>query len=1084
MKQWKRITVLLLAVSMCFSLFACWGKGNGATEPPAATGGADESGTVTHAVRLVSEGGMAFEGVGVYIYEDNTLAELVWFAKTDTEGRMTFDAPVQEGYVAVLDKVPEGYELEATYALTGTETEIVLKAALVSEYAGKTFQLGDVMCDLTITDVNGKTHQLSQLLEEKDAVMLNFWFLTCTPCRQEFPFLQEAYAEYSDKVEVLALNPIDADEQAIRDYVKEMKLTMPFAACDAELEKAMKVISYPTTIMIDRYGVISLVHTGSITSAQTFKDIFAHFTAEDYQQGVVKDMEDILTSDPEEDEEKIENPTEVSGVSSFKLTVRAGEVVYCDLYRMTNMYMQIKSPNAYLIYNGKTYYPNGGTIGLMVSTKDPRTPAPIGLGNTGDKTETFTITLSQLAGSLNNPYAMSLGEFSVSIPAGKEEGVYYRYVAEKDGYLSVSCLSASAGVPYGYTLYNLNSYANRNLESDAAVDENGYPVVRIQVKKGQTVQFNPSALPDNSGNYPAIQMKFLAQMLEGIDDGNEEQVEKLVYGLTITDEFRQPIPGVHVALTQVLKAEEAAEGKTPLEQSLTSNEKGNAAAELPKGTYQAVVKLPVGYLANTTEVLLTEQNPTLAIKLDVDESLIQIPYTVTVKDEDGAAISGVLVSMGSKTGYTDDSGKTVITLPKSKDGYTAVIAIPEGYTAESMSYEIPAGTTSLEVVLKKGSSGEKPDENSQNYTVTVVDYYGTPMEGVSVTFLKDGSVMGLKTTDAEGNALISLEKGSYTVSLAFSGSYYCDASNVTLTEADPTATLTAVAKRGSDYTSLYVGDAFHLNLGATYVENMQANAVNYFIFKPTVSGVYRFTTSDPAAVISYWGANDAYIADQTRVTDYKDNVFTREIREDQTNNTIVILGITGAENCVVEITRTGDIQLSDEEKAEFIIFEGTQTPAPGTVYRPAESGTLTYVDIKAATSDYKLVKGSDGFYHLGAANGPLMYVNLGPGGRYVTFYQMMGFEQAGGTFMRKYFYDENGKFIKKEEYTECLKAYTGAVDVNGYGIYPLTDDLVYILQNGGENKEWWDETSPNYLFTSLGSVNTEIAWMFNCCYFK
>ncbi len=1083
MKQWKRITVLLLAVCMCFSLFACFGKGGkDTTEPPEVTGGPNAGDTATYTVQISSDGGMAFEGVGVYIYEDETLEELVWFAKTDAQGKMTFDAPAADGYVAIVDKVPEGYDLEAFYPLTGEKTEIILTAVLVSEYAGKTFKLGDVMCDLTITDVSGQTHQLSQLLEEKKAVMLNFWYLSCVPCRQEFPYLQEAYEKYSEDVAVLALNPIDSDETAIRDYARELKLSLPAAVCDAELEKAMKVISYPTTIIIDRYGVISLVHTGSITSASAFEDIFAHFTAEDYVQGVVKDMEEILTSE-DEDEDKIENPTEVSGVNKFQLTVRPGEVVYCNLYRLTDIYMQIKSPNAYLIYKGKTYYPTNGTIGLSVSTPDTRTPVAIGLGNTGKETETFDITLGTLQGSLNNPYALTLGEFDVSIPSGKQEGIYYRYTAQQDGYLVLECLSSSAGVPYGYTLYNLNSYANRNLESDGEVNSSGKMVVRIQVKSGQVIQFNPSALPDDSGNYPSIKMRFLAKMEDGLAEDEEDQVEKQVYGLTITDEFRQPIKDVHVTLTPLAEKTEEADSKTE-ETKLVTTEKGNAAAELPKGSYKAVVKVPVGYIGKTTEVVLTEQIPTLAIKLDVDESLIQIPYTVMVKDEAGAGISGVLVSMGGKTGTTDATGAAVITLPKNSAGYTAVIAIPDGYTADSMSHPFPAGTTKLEITLKKGSSSGGPSENAQDYTVTVVDYSGNTMANVSVTFRKDGNVVGLKTTDASGKAVMALEKGNYTVELAFGTDHYYDTSLAVLTETAPAITLKAVPKRGNDYTELYVGQAFHVNAGGTYVENMQPNVTTLFIFHPTDSGIYEFTTSDPSAKISYWGANAAYVADHTSATDWKDNAFTREIREDQTENTLVILGITGAESCILEVNRIGDVVLTEEELAEWIIFKGTQTPEEGTTYRPSQSGTLTYVDVQGKTEEYKLVKGSDGFYHLGSATGPLMFVNLGPNGRYVSFYQMMGFEQAGGTFMHQYFYDEDGKFLRKEEYTECLKTYTGTVDADGYGIYPLTDDLIYILKNGGENKEWWDADSPNYLFESLGTVNVEIAWMFNCCYFK
>ncbi len=1074
MKLWQRIAALCLAACMCLALFACGETGSTQTEPDttettAAGDGTPEIGTYT--VQVAAETGTAFEKIGVYIYEDNTLAELVWFAKTDEAGMISFSAPVQEGYVAVLEGIPQGYHVEESYPLANRETSIVLDIEMASgdDLANQTLRLGDVMCDLTVTDVNGNTYQISELLKEKDAVVLNFWFLACTPCKMEFPYLQKAYDKYSDSVAVLALNPIDSDNAQILAYAEELELTLPMAACDADIQKAMNLLAYPTTVVIDRYGIISLVHEGSITSARSFEDIFAYFTAEDYQPGVVEDVNDILSG--EGDEEEYDNPTDVGGVSSFQLTVKPGEVVYCDVYRVSDMYMQIKSPNAYLLYNGKTYNPTNGTIGVMVYTPDVRTPATIGLGNNGEETETFTITFAALAGSLNNPYTMSLGEFDVSIPAGKEEGIYFQYVAESDGYLTVQCLSATAGVPYGYTLYNLNTYANRNLESDAVRDEEGNVVVQVKVTKGQVVQFCASALPDDAGVYPPIQMRFLATMGEGIDQEEEDDSDKILYAVTVTDENRNPIPNVQVYI-------ETEDGT----KTLTTGENGAAGMKLKPGSYKATLKVPVGYSARTTELTLTEKLPTQSVKFDTVVTENET-YTVTVTDDSGAPIADVLVSLGESFTYTDASGVASFTLLKGS--YTATIGIPEGYTADTLSYAFPENATSMTVVLTKGSGTGNPDEEKLSYSVKVTDYYGNPLKGVTVTFQQNGSAVGLQKVDDSGLAAAKLAKGQYTVSLAFdSGAYYYDEASAVLTEDVTSITIAAVAKRSGDVTSLYVGDAYYLPLGATYVDGMQANVTNYFIFKPTASGIYRFTTTDPTAVISYWGANDAFIQNQTSVTDYANNAFTREVREDQTENTIFILGVTGASQTIVEITRIGDIVLSDEEKAEWIYFTGTQAPAEGTTYKPTETGKLTYVDITADSSEYTLVKGSDGFYHLGSATGPLMYVNLGPNGRYISFYQMMGFEQAGGTFMRQYFYDETGKFLRKEEYTECLQAYTGAVDVQGYGVYPLTDDLIYILQNGGENKQWWDSTSPNYLFESLSGVNTEIAWMFNCCYFE
>ncbi len=1070
MKLWKRILTLCLAACMCLSLFACATQEPGQTENTTDTTDAPENGTYT--VQVLSETGMAFEGVGVYIYEDDTLAELVWFAKTDATGSISFTAERVEGCVAVLENVPRGYAVAESYPLTGAVTKLALEIQMPSaeNLAEMTFGLGDVICDLQVTDVNGNIWQISELLKEKDAVMLNFWYLDCTPCKMEFPYLQKAYEEAGDKVAVLAVNPIDTDTAAIAAYAEELGLTFPVAAGTADLQKAMGLVAYPTTVIVDRNGIISLIHQGSVTSARSFRDIFDYFTAEDYVPGVVEDVNSILSG--EADEEEIENPTSVGGVTSFQLTVKPGEVVYCDVYRADGMYLQVKAEDAFVEYKGTKHTPVNGAIGLTIYTPDTRTPAQIGMGNEGTETTTYTLTLSAARGALNNPYPMSLGEFDVKIYAGNQEGVYYQYTAESDGYLTLQCLSATEGVPYGYTLYNLNTYANRNLEADAVLDKDGNTVVRVKVTKGQTVQFNASALPDNNGSYPAIDMRFLASIVDGSEVEEEDDSKKIVYAVSVTDENRQPIANVPVYITTEKGTE-----------NLKTDANGAAAIKLLPGTYKATVKVPSGYSAKTTELTLTEAAPTQTLKFDT-VVVVTKTYTVTVTDEDGKAMADVLVTVGENFAYTDEAGAVSFTMDEGV--YTAVISIPEGYTADTMSYDFPEGQTELTVVLKKGSGTVDPGEEKIPYTVKIVDYFGNPVQGATVSFLKDGAVVGLQQADALGTATAQLAKGSYTVTLAFdSGACQYDESAAVLSEDVTTLTITAIAKvNPAGKHELYVGDAYSVGLGATYASGMQANVVNYFIFNPSQSGVYSFTTTDPNAVISYHGANDAYIADQTAATDYANNTYTRQFREDQVENAMTIIGITGSETATLLITRIGDIQLSDEEKAEWIIFEGKETPASGTVYKPTETGTVTFVDLTGTTAANQPVKGDDGFYHLGSKTGPILYVKLGPNGyRYVSFYNMMGNEQGGGARFSAVFYEGN-TFIKKEMYNDCLKAYTLAVDAQGEGLYPLNDDLVYMLQNGGRQMNWWNETHPNYLFSGVKGLNTEIAWMFNVCYFK
>ncbi len=1075
MKHIKRLTALCLALCLCLSLFACTGE-KGSQEKPTDTTTQATAGTTVpqgqsqeYTVTLQANTGKVFADVGVYIYKDDTLQDLVWFARTDETGAIAFTAPAQEGYVAVLEGSFDGYDVQPYYALTGPDTLIALTAALISQdqIAGKKFDLGDVMFDLTVTDLEGNTHQMSQLLEQKDAVLLNFWYMDCVPCRMEFPYLQQAYEANGENIAVLALNGIDQDAAQLRQFVQENGLTMPVAQVGSDVMDALPITAHPTTIIIDRNGIISLVHVGSIEGADAFGDVMNHFVGEGYVPGLVTDVNSIITPEDNNDE-IISNPTEVGGVEEFQLTVRAGETVYCDVYKANDMYLTIKDETAQLIYNGKTYTYESGRVRTTLYCKDTYTPATIGLKNTGTETTTYTLSLTAKSGSLNNPYKLSLGEFDVSISSGKQEGVYYLYTAPSDGYLTLECLSATDGVPYGFNLYNLNSYAMRNLDSDAELNTDGKAVVRIACKQGQRIQFNPSTLPNDSGSYPSIKMRFLASFSEGLD-AEDQGVKTIPYAVTVVDQNRQAISGVYVDI-------DTNDGKI---QTLTTNDQGVAVAKLAVGEYKATLRIPTGYTARVTELTLTEDAPMQAVRMD--EIIINMAtYTVTVTDSDGKAMENVMVTIGENVVNTDANGVAAFQLEVGQ--YTAIIDVPEGYTSDSLSYAFGEGETSLTVKLTKGSAGGE-EETKIDYTVKIVDYYGNAVSGVNVTFFQDGKAVALAKADASGVATTQLVAGDYTAKLAFTkGSYVYEEAQLVFTQEATEVTVTVTAKRGNTKEELYVGTAYFVNVGATYIEGMQTNITSYFMFQPTVSGYYKITTTDPAAVISYWGGNRFYIADQTGAVQVEgENALLLQVREEYLNeDTVYILGITGAQTATLLIERTGDIILTDEEMAEWIIYEAKE-PAETFTLNKRPNQTLTYLDLTA--EDITIVKGADGYYHLDTESGPILYVNLGTDGRYMPFHAMLGFEQAGGTNFQRVFYDENGNFIKKENYTACMQSFVKAcVDAQGYGVYPLNDDLIYMIQNGGANKGWYDAEDPGYLFEGVEVKNPDILWMFSLMY--
>ncbi len=323
MNKFKKFLSLTLAFVLLLSMAACGGGSTEteATEAPAA--GADTNYTVS----VESMGGMVMEGVDVYIYADNTLADLKQYGETDENGTVSFTMPESSDYAIVLSGMPEGYILDDSYAFSGNKATLRIRSELISgeNLAGATLGLGDVMYDFSVLAASGESVTLSDMLAEKDMVLVNFFYTTCGPCANEFPYMEEAYQLFQDKVGIIALDPLEQD-QAVAAFQSTMGLTFPMAACPATWSSTFSIQGYPTSLVIDRYGVICLIEVGGITSLRPFTSIFETFTGDDYEQklyGSVSEM--IVNVKPTYEMDTPENVAALMNNGQIPVTYRAEE---------------------------------------------------------------------------------------------------------------------------------------------------------------------------------------------------------------------------------------------------------------------------------------------------------------------------------------------------------------------------------------------------------------------------------------------------------------------------------------------------------------------------------------------------------------------------------------------------------------------------------------------------------------------------------------------------------------------------------------------------------------------------------------
>ena len=100
-------------------------------------------------------------------------------------------------------------------------------------------------------------------------VILNFWATWCGPCRAEFPELQQVAVENGDDLVIIGGNHTTADSPAlVPDFVEEFGITFPVVLDETgEVVKTYQVLGLPTSVFIDRDGVIQELFTGPVTKA-------------------------------------------------------------------------------------------------------------------------------------------------------------------------------------------------------------------------------------------------------------------------------------------------------------------------------------------------------------------------------------------------------------------------------------------------------------------------------------------------------------------------------------------------------------------------------------------------------------------------------------------------------------------------------------------------------------------------------------------------------------------------------------------------------------------------------------------------
>lgn len=407
-----------------------------------------------------------------------------------------------------------------------------------------------------------------------------------------------------------------------------------------------------------------------------------------------------------------------------------------------------------------------------------------------------------------------------------------------------------------------------------------------------------------------------------------------------------------------------------------------------------------------------------------------------------------------------------------------------------------------------GSSGSKPStptsstpasqSNKTTYKVAVFEIDGKPAtSGVVVRFMKNGEEAAIQTMNESGVAEKELEKGDYTVELMFTNQeiqYYYDSKDLTLSKTKTELTIHLCLQQSEEGETIYVNDmeptAYYLETGNTYVTLKPGR--NYFLYNPSRSGEYQLYTAEGAYVTGYFGGKHFVmpenIGDEAPNNGVALSVQPSAVSED--NSYIIGVDNPGTEDVQTILYA---VRVSDyiDTSVPTRVYKTTAALTPWTA--PA-AVSINKFNITSAATYTLVLDPATGFYHLNSVDGPLVVVFLGKNAEgymdHLAPYDII-LKNSG---VSAYFTNEDGSYSHREDYANCLvdyigawdettKTYTGGCIDRNSGLYPLTEDLKYIIQQHGSYSGWWDISDERYLFEGM-IINETNAWLFMCGYLE
>jgi len=135
----------------------------------------------------------------------------------------------------------------------------------VEQNTGTGVTVGKKAPEFTLNTLDGQAKTIGK---QPTVTVINFWATWCPPCREEMPELNQFYQGHKQVIDFYAIN-IQESSAKVNDYIHTNQLVFPVLLDrDGGIAKIFQINAIPTTVVIDKHGIIQYRKAGTVTKSE------------------------------------------------------------------------------------------------------------------------------------------------------------------------------------------------------------------------------------------------------------------------------------------------------------------------------------------------------------------------------------------------------------------------------------------------------------------------------------------------------------------------------------------------------------------------------------------------------------------------------------------------------------------------------------------------------------------------------------------------------------------------------------------------------------------------------------------------